>query len=264
MATRDLGALDGSLAGAVYSSGLTDKVINVTKFGYNPDVDTSTEEDVWDVGGQYPYATVASALSVVSTSTGDGPAGAGIWQVFIVGLDSDFNEINEILDLNGTTPVETVGEYYRIYRMRAYAAGSAGDGDAADAQGDIVATSVVELTVQAAILTGNTSTKMSMFTAPANYTGFVTSAIVSGGPNDDFAIDFQIRSTAGLMVTVSEIAISNSAVAIVPFNAFLGPIPEKTDIKAKAIAISNNAQVRVGYSVVLVRNDYLASLAKSI
>lgn len=262
MAARDHGILDNGLAGAVYSSRLNPKVMTVQKFGYNGDVDTSTEEDIWDVGGTYPWSVTPSKLSIVSDSADDSPGGDGLDALFIFGLDENFNDASELVLMNGLTAVETVNTYSRLYRMRAFSTGNGNENG--DAAGNITASTVIDPRVQGRILSGNTSTKMSMYTVPTGYTGFISAINASGGPNDDFVIDLQLRSPGGVFVTTSDIEITNSAISAITYDPLSGPIPERTDVKAKAIAISNNAQVRVGYTVLLIRNDYLKSLAESI
>lgn len=83
--------------------------------GLNPDVDTgSVPEDIWPVGGKYPFLSAAAAGTIVSTSAADTATGGGAQTVRIQGLDANFNELTEDVTLNGITPVALANNYFRI------------------------------------------------------------------------------------------------------------------------------------------------------
>jgi hypothetical protein len=91
--------------------------INV--FGYQPAV-TTTSIPVWENAAVYVYPTVASTLTLVSTSASDNTSAS----VLIGGLDANFNPISETLFLNGVTGVTTVNSYFRINSMVLVSPGS--------------------------------------------------------------------------------------------------------------------------------------------
>ena len=89
-------------------------VTSFRKFGRNNDIDTSTvPEEIWNGGGLRYYPSTAAALNVVSTNANDTAAGTGARTVRVTGLDANWNEISEIVTLNGLTPVQTVNSYLR-------------------------------------------------------------------------------------------------------------------------------------------------------
>jgi len=98
---------------------------SIYKFGNNPEVADSVET-VWPQGGLYSYLTSASVLKVSSSSTDDTSAGTGARTVELFGLDGDYNEISEVVTLNGQTAVNTTQSYLRINRMVVRSAGSGG------------------------------------------------------------------------------------------------------------------------------------------
>lgn len=68
----------------------------IEKFGENPDIDSTTFEDVWDVGGNYASPTATSLHNVVSTLAGDagtvvtfGEATGGSFTT-LIDADADF------------------------------------------------------------------------------------------------------------------------------------------------------------------------------
>lgn len=94
----------------------------ITKFGHNTAVTTTLAPVCND--GIYQMPTTAAALEVVSDDINDTAAGTGARTVTITGLDGDWAETSEIITLNGTTPVATVGTYTRIFRMRVTTTGT--------------------------------------------------------------------------------------------------------------------------------------------
>lgn len=242
----------------VASSELNENLIVFQKFGENPDVDTLIVEDVWDVGGIYEYQTEASVVSMSSTSAEDNPVGLGVGYVSIQGLDEEWNLTTEVVEMNGTTPVESVNQYIRVFRLRAVAASDENNTAAGD-----IEVKADALTV-AAMKTGNTSTKMTMLTVPDGYSGFISSVVVSGGPNDDFIIEAKARVQGGMFFSTNDYEISNSSTLFPTFNPAIGKIEERTDIKFSAVGVTNNSQVRVQYTCVMIKNDFLSALANRI
>lgn len=253
------GVFDEQLYHMVASANNNEFVYSYNKFGYNPDVDL-VEEDIWDFGGNYPYVDTAATMDLVSTSIEDAPGGTGIKLVSIFGLDANWDFVSEDLALNGTTPVTTVNQYTRVYRVRCLQSDEADPNT--DLAGDLTTTKLGQ--TQAFIPAGNTSTKMTMFAVPRNYTGFISSITVSGGPNDDIVADLQVRKNGDIFYTAADAELSNSSIYNIAPMPDYGPIEEMSDIKFKANSVSNpNAECRVNYIINLIENDYLARLAKS-
>lgn len=84
-------------------------------FGFNDAIGTAYET-VWNNGGgQYVYPSQALTMSCVSTSAEDTQT------ILISGLDEDYQEIYDVVQLNGTTPVATTNQFYRINAARTLA-----------------------------------------------------------------------------------------------------------------------------------------------
>jgi len=84
-------------------------VVNI--FGFNTAVGTSFVTP-WEVAADYVVPASASTMTMVSTSASDTAV-----SVLIQGLDSDYNQIQEVLVTNGTTGVTTTKSYLRINKM---------------------------------------------------------------------------------------------------------------------------------------------------
>jgi hypothetical protein len=100
--------------------------------GFNPGIDTaSTPEDVWDLGGIYPFPSSALATTVVSSSVNDAAAGTGARVLVIEGLDGAGVSVTQTVVLNGTTPVTLATPLFRVNSMSVAVADSslANEGD---------------------------------------------------------------------------------------------------------------------------------------
>lgn len=89
------------------------------KFGYNPSItSTGGEETIWSKGGDIYWPSTATTLGVSSTNAlDDGDTeGDGARTVKIFGLDSNYNEIDETLTLNGLTTVPSTKSFLRVFR----------------------------------------------------------------------------------------------------------------------------------------------------
>ena len=87
------------------------------KFGSNQGV-SSTEEVISSISSQIvPWMpSAAVTVEIVSANAADGVAGAGALTVRIIGLDSNFDELEEVVTMNGTTAVTTTGSFIRVFR----------------------------------------------------------------------------------------------------------------------------------------------------
>ena len=147
----------------------------VVKFGFNSDVDTTSDpEDVWDAGGVYVPPTAARVHNLVSDDANDTSAGSGLQTVRVYGLDAALALQEETVALNGVTPVATSGSYLRMFRMQILTAG-AGEVNA----GTITATAVTDATVSAQINVGLGQTGMAVYSVPTGKTAYMTRAWAS-------------------------------------------------------------------------------------
>jgi len=95
------------------------------KFARNPDIN-STEETIWEHGGNYVFPTSAAVRYVSSSDANDTNGGTGANKVRVFGLDADYALIEEEVELAGQTQVATSLSYLRIYRAYVTLAGSGG------------------------------------------------------------------------------------------------------------------------------------------
>jgi len=229
------------------------------KFGFNPDVDNALET-VWAEGGLYGYLSAASVLKVSSSSTDDAAAGTGARTVQLYGLDADYNEINEIVTLNGQTSVNSVNSFLRINRMVIRSAGSGEINAGVVYAGTGAVTSGVPDNKYATIAVGDGQTLMALWTVPAGHTAYLVQTDISAACTTSnkllnvrivsrpFGEVFQIKDKFGMGVggeTVTQV--------------YQYPLKfeEKTDLEVRAIgdAGSANIQVSAGLDIIYIKND---------
>jgi hypothetical protein len=93
--------------------GKVPEVIHVNVFGYTPNV-TTTFHTVWEnTPTDIIFPTVAQQMNVVSTSTSDNSNASFL----LTGVDGNWDQVSEVIYLNGTTPVTTSNTFMRINGM---------------------------------------------------------------------------------------------------------------------------------------------------
>jgi hypothetical protein len=235
--------------------GLITEHKSLFKFGNNPDVNGSLET-VWSHSTPYVYPTAAIQMKVSSTSANDTEAGTGAHTVLVAGLDADYNEINEVVTLNGQTPVLTTALFIRVFRAYVVTAGSANTADGIIYIGDGVVTVGVPATVYAEIPLGENQTLMAIWTVPAGYTLYIYRSTFTAASNNATHYilgKFMFRPFGGVFRNAAD-ATANSNVIPYDFEIPLA-IPEKSDIEARAIALSGtNFYVTASFEGIYIKN----------
>lgn len=95
--------------------------------GSNPSSANGVWEDVWSLGGDYPFLAAATTLQIVSNDAQDAVAGLGARTVTITGLDASGLQITEDVDLvGGGTSLPTSASFLRVNFGRVIAVGTKG------------------------------------------------------------------------------------------------------------------------------------------
>lgn len=227
---------------------------SVIVFGYNPDVDTA-RVTVWPYTGVLPLPAAALQMKVSSSSANDTANGTGARTVYVEGLDANYEEINEIVTMNGQTPVLTTQSFLHINNAYVATAGS-GLSAAGDIYfGDGVVTAGVPATVYDLIKFDYNQRITGSYTVPAGFTAYVAQGLFSAGQPGGSA------QVVGRLLTVAQDGIRRTA-AITTVNngtadyAFEYPIriPEKTTLEATAQGSSNNNEASSLFILLLVSN----------
>ena len=243
--SHDLEVAKGNIPGATA----------VFKFGYNPDVN-GTEETIWNNGGNYDWSalTAATLIYFSSTSTNDNITGVGARQVVIKGLDANYVEITETVDLTGQTQAATTQQFLRVNRAYVLTAGSR-----ETSVGTIYGSS--EVGVAAGVPTGNivvnmgllNQSQLGIYTVPAGKTFYLDDLNFTAGisqASKTATVRAVVREFGGVFRT-RYINVVQSNQLIAKFEYPLA-IPEKSDIELRVVTNSTNNQIGGSFQGVLI------------
>ena len=230
------------------------------KFGENLGIPNGSFEDVWSVGGDLTYLTVAQTVHLISSNAGDNQASTtGARSVTITGLDASFNVQTETINLHatvGTTASDsTTNTYIRIFRASVEDAGAYG-------VTNIGKIDVIEdggSSIQASIAAGSGQSQGTHYTIPSGKTGYIKRISISVDSGKDVDIEVLRRSGADITVAPTKAWKSlhhwhgiASPVEEIFYHSLA--IEEKTDIRIKAQGNGAVAKVEADYDVILVDN----------
>ena len=162
---------------------------HIHKFGRNPNIGNAPET-IWMYGGKYVYLDVgaASTLYAYSADSEDSAAGDGARTVTILGLDNNFNEIEETVTVGGAA---TTLEFLRVYRAFVATAGSTrtNEGNVLISTGSGgTGTILADIgTVGTGTTFGLGQTQLALYTIPAGKTGYLTTWNVGLAPMNNKA-----------------------------------------------------------------------------
>ena len=252
--------MDASLALAnshplLIARGLIDGTSQVNKFGDNPSITAGTTEDVWDVGGTYPFPTTADITHIVQATDQVGTDGGATIQV--QGLDINWALVVQDADLDATdttTEVELTTPLIRIFRMKVNA-------------NVVLAANVLAVasgggTTYALIQAGKNQTLMAIYTVPAGKTAYMTQYYVDNVPTAakqpdsvEFLLWMADRHNGYEFQLKHERAIPKLGDGIIqPFNPYL-KITQKTDIKISAEVVGgvgDDGHPHAGFDLILI------------
>jgi len=222
------------------------------KFGYNSDIDTTTDpEDIWDYGGQYTFGSDSGeTIRVSSNNTGDADS------FTIQGLDENFLNKSVTLNLSGQTPV-TVGTFSRVFRC--FNAGST------DLNGNVYSYGVGTVTtgtpqsasiVRAMVKPTYQQTQMAIYTVPANYNAYICDITCSSPKlaNQTVAVEMHldVREFGKAFRTQLVLGVNDSLYQDVLFAPIT--IPSKSDIRLRAEQVyASNTPVAASFDLILKR-----------
>jgi len=232
----------------------------IHKFGFNSDVDTTTEpEHVWDYGGDYTYSTTAAIDTISCSSVAD------TQNIAVIGLDENWLEVTQVVTLDGQTKVTLPTPLIRVSRMVNIS------NDQTDIAADLVGNCYLyedtaisggvptdPAMIRAMMQNGNNQTLMALYTIPANYTGYIvrwTAAIANKSATKmEFvgrARDFGGVFTNQILGSVSD-AGSSSVSNDFPIPIAISP---KTDVDVLAYTDTNNSGIYITFDIMLVPAD---------
>lgn len=199
---------------------------------------TNTPVDLWE--GPTPNYVFPPAggiqMSVVSTNANDTLAGTGAQKVHIHYLDNLYVEHEEILSMNGVTPVNTVAT--NIFRINGFHSIQVGTGGTT--AGNISLTSIGGATTYGILIAGFNTSKLGIYTVPAGKTGYISHwQAAAGSATGSHFTQIHMQATTHLGALWSGVFIIQDMMSclnggnVASFDIPI-PIPATADIKLKA------------------------------
>ncbi len=223
----------------------------VNKFGQNLAVGTSVE-DVQSQGGVLIFLQTAELITISSSDAADTLAGANARTVEILGLDENFTEISETVNLLGTSDVNTTKEYIRVFRLKVVDVGTYSISNA----GIITGVAALSATTQIEIPLGEGQSKTTHFTIPVGENAILTTIQITMDTGK--AIDSKLRIRENADDTTGNVSsiktIRDWRGLAVPFQTVNKAnllLEEKTDIWFEVVTTGGaTSEVEVNYDMV--------------
>jgi len=219
--------------------GLVKGTTFIHKFGAVPIMSINTTGSVWDVGDTiYPWSAFSSASTLtIAANTADN----GI-SVTIFGLDADYNAIDDTVVISAGAATTTKA-FIRVFRAFA----SAQNANNIDIK--------VSSTVVARITAGLAQTLMSVYTVPANYTGFLMQGTMSAQASADATGNMFVRyfGQSSFRVGHSFEVAGAGGQYVYKFVTPI-PIPEKSDIDVRLSTRTNNGRYTAAFDMILIKS----------
>jgi len=226
------------------SRGQVKGVIPLHKFGAVPAMSTNTTGTVWDKNDTlYPWSVWNSgANTIIVSSSSASDVGKS---VFVIGLDSNYDEIQEEIEIATQNGNSSSNNFIRVHR--AYM----GNGDS-----NIGTITIKNGTTDVALITaGFSQTLMAVYTVPRNYTGYLYQGTCTAQTGADATGNMFIRygGTTAFRVGHTFEVDGDGGQYFYPFS-FPPEIPEKSDIDVRLTTRSNNGRYTAAFDLLLVRN----------
>jgi len=210
-------------------------------------------EDIGSVVGSVSLVAAAGPATLVSTNSLDNgiTPGLGARLIFVEGLNASFNEVSEIVALNGLVGVVTTTSFLRIHKMTVISAGSTGfNGGAITATIGGANQCVISASTAGAVYGDNVSYQAN-YTIPNGKTGYILNAFVSAGKNNSGHIGLWVRPIAtGVFQEGFQTDVYQSFNPV-PFFYQLA-IPAKTDLIVRGYSTTGIIDIFAYYSLLIV------------
>ena len=211
----------------------------VHKFGASPEISTAQTATIWDVpDAEYPWDAFTSASTVTVDAADVSDVGSVIT---VVGLDANYNEIQEDITLAVQTGNAGSVSFKRVFRAFV-ASGTGTNVGNVDVK---VATDIV-----ARIRAGKGQTLMSVYTVPAGKTAYIYKSATTVQANADVTLQMMQRPDGGVFRIAHQAEVSPNGYEY-EFS-FPMKLPEKTDIDVRARANTNNVRCTAVFDLLLI------------
>lgn len=223
--------------------------------GHDDDVGT-TSGTIWCGGAtNYRFPSTAEVVYVASSSASDTLGGVGTNNVLVIGLDENYSEIQEIVNLSGQTPVQLQQKFLRMNTFQSLVSGSTGyNVGTITLANDTYTAGVPDNAeqVMGCMEIGAGQDETTAYTIPAGKTFYLTKGWATAGASKNVEISFYTKPHGLSRYLSFNFQVLNYAFIyefVTPYE-----IPEKTDMWVDGVVETGSAKVSAGYGGILIAN----------
>lgn len=236
----------------------------INKFGAADAVPTTLT--VIATAKTYQTPTALTSLEILSDdNVNDVPAGTGARSVKVIGIGVDYKEVTETVQLNGSTPVPLVNQYYRNYRLQVMDSGTYSSATQSSHNSTITLRVVSAGAIWSQISKDGTfglgQSEIGAFTIPAGKTGYIMSKNISIESAKNASVFMFVRDQIdvvsapfGAMRALELDRNVGERIDIVP-KSVLAVVQEKTDVGFMARSITGTTAISVDFEILLIDNN---------
>ena len=199
----------------------------------------------------YPFPTGLSVLSIVSDDAADTLAGTGGRTLLLEGLDDNYDFVTDTIDLDGTTPVLTAVQFFRLNKVEVITVGSGGEN-----VGNItISHSGTEI---ANILPRAGNILQAIYTIENGKIGIIgkwgySTHAAEGSPSTNKEVIISLKTRKENQAwQVRRIGGQRSDGGGEAIDTKFFVVPAKSDIRVEVTALVNNSAIASGFDLVLV------------
>ena len=211
-------------------------------FGHNP-LGAAALETVADISALMPYLAVAERLQVRSNSANDTLLGTGARTFQINGLDGNYDQISETINMNALVNVQTTNYFLRVHQCYVVAVGNLG----VNAGTILIRNNADALTLNQ-VDPDHGASHSANYTVPNGYNLYATNFFATESSGKGSLIYLFIRPLVGATYlswrAMRVFSLLDSNIVITPSLPF--KILEKTDVEIRCEAILAGANVTTG------------------
>ena len=190
-------------------------------------------------------------MQVSSSDVDDDDGDTGARSVEIEGLDGDYNEISEIVTMNGQSQVATANTYLRVHRMKVLTAGSSGQNEGIIYIGTGSPTNGKPSTVYGLIEANENQTLMAMYTVPAGHRAYVLQGRFTSNISKAVTVKICAREEGSVFQVKIYRSFINGQIGLTHRTSEF--YPPKTDIEARAKTAAGGGDISADFELALER-----------
>jgi len=227
------------------AKGQFQNISSIHKFGAVPAMSQNQTGTIWDINDvTYPWSTwdTAGTVSIPAVNASDNGK-----SVVLVGLDSDYVELEETIVVSSSAAVTSTNSFKRLFRAYVTNGSTSNVGDISVQKGG---------TNVARIKAGKAQTLMAVYTIPAGKIGYLTKGVCTCQAGADATGDMFVRYFGQESFRVGHSFEVSGSGGKYEYE-FTAPvrIPEKSDIDVRAKVRSNNARITAAFDIILDQDD---------